>query len=422
MANFTDEEILNTIRSGASQDYQQGIPEAISENVTAIGNSITSDENVPSMNEFCDILVNKFFRTYIKESQVDNRLSRFNRGKVTDGMTVQEIFVNQAKNTADVTRKRTYDGKGGATTFFETDPADVKALYYEMNRSEQYDTYFNRSMLKAAFNGSGLDTFIGSISNSIVKGNEHDEYIFGKELLSSYAGDGDTIQGYKTYSVPDFIYHQYTSDADIESAAKKLISTLRGAALDMQFNSSEYNGAGVDTLTKPEDLVLFLHKDIAKYVDVYALANAFNMSKEEFIGDVIYLDDFGSNPLMAGCQAILCDKRFLNIWDNERIMTNQFFGNDLKETLWYTVRQTGYCLPFVNACCFIADITTYDVEYKDGNTSLKKFTVPENTKTPTIANPTKEGYVFDGWQPDVAATVTADATYSAQWEQKSVEA
>jgi|GEM_PF-5768849 len=63
-----------------------------------------------------------------------------------------------------------------------------------------------------------------------------------------------------------------------------------------------------------------------------------------------------------------------------------------------------------------AATSTYTVTYKDGNTVLKTFAdVEEGSATPTIANPTKAGYIFNGWSPAVAATVTADAEYVAQW-------
>lgn len=352
MSKFTNQEIVNTIRSGASATYQNGIPKAISDNATEVGNLLLSADNVPSLNEFSDILVNKFAKVSIDSSRVYDRLSFANRGILPYGMTVQEIFVNMAKNSGGVTRVRDFDGNGGATTFFEKDPPDIKALYFEMNRSKQYDTYFNRTMLKAAFaNPNGLSDLIARITESVVKGNTHDEYVYKKELLGNYAGSGSAIQGYKTYNVPMF----NSSDAPdtVKTKADQLISTVRGAALDMTFNSSDFNGAGVDTLSNFEDMVLLLRKDVAQYVDVYSLANAYNLDKTNWLSNPIYMDDFGSNALMANCVGLLIDKEFLNVYDNERIMSNQWFGNDLMETIWYTVRQTGYCNPFKNAVAFI---------------------------------------------------------------------
>ncbi|MFR2204066.1 MAG: sortase B protein-sorting domain-containing protein, partial [Christensenellaceae bacterium] len=42
------------------------------------------------------------------------------------------------------------------------------------------------------------------------------------------------------------------------------------------------------------------------------------------------------------------------------------------------------------------------------------------TATPAFeGTPTREGYVFKGWTPAVAETVTDDATYTAVWEKSS---
>ena len=65
---------------------------------------------------------------------------------------------------------------------------------------------------------------------------------------------------------------------------------------------------------------------------------------------------------------------------------------------------------------------TYTVTYKDGVTDETVFEdrVIENvrygTATPAFGEiPTRTGYVFADWDPAVAGTVTADATYTAKW-------
>lgn len=50
----------------------------------------------------------------------------------------------------------------------------------------------------------------------------------------------------------------------------------------------------------------------------------------------------------------------------------------------------------------------------DGST-LAEFVVLEGEATPTIDDPTFEGYEFNGWAPAVAGVVTDHATYEAQW-------
>ena len=63
----------------------------------------------------------------------------------------------------------------------------------------------------------------------------------------------------------------------------------------------------------------------------------------------------------------------------------------------------------------------YTITYLDGYSGNKVAVyedVAEGTATPKPADPTREGYVFKGWKPGVAATVTEDATYTAQWEEE----
>ena len=68
---------------------------------------------------------------------------------------------------------------------------------------------------------------------------------------------------------------------------------------------------------------------------------------------------------------------------------------------------------------------SYTVTYTDGVEGEEIFadqtyTVEENKATPAFNGElTREGYEFAGWQPEVAATVTADVTYTAQWKAES---
>ena len=68
---------------------------------------------------------------------------------------------------------------------------------------------------------------------------------------------------------------------------------------------------------------------------------------------------------------------------------------------------------------------TLTVTYTDGVDGVKVFenvvheNLPYGTKTPAFytKDPFRKGYVFTGWNPAVAATVTGNATYTAVWEE-----
>lgn len=90
-----------------------------------------------------------------------------------------------------------------------------------------------------------------------------------------------------------------------------------------------------------------------------------------------------------------------------------------------TTYQTSFgIVPSAEVKIWITDqqpAATYTVTYTDGvdGEAFKDqtFTVEEGKPTPAFeGTPTRTGYVFTGWDPEVAETVTGDAIYTAQWE------
>lgn len=71
-------------------------------------------------------------------------------------------------------------------------------------------------------------------------------------------------------------------------------------------------------------------------------------------------------------------------------------------------------------------VTEYTVTYTDGVNgdafADQTYTVKEGDATPAFeGTPAREGYVFLGWEPEVAETVTGNATYTAKWEEALTE-
>ena len=71
-------------------------------------------------------------------------------------------------------------------------------------------------------------------------------------------------------------------------------------------------------------------------------------------------------------------------------------------------------------------VTEYTVTYTDGVDGAafadQTYTVKEGEATPAFdGTPARDGYVFLGWDPEVAETVTGNATYTAKWEKALTE-
>lgn len=68
---------------------------------------------------------------------------------------------------------------------------------------------------------------------------------------------------------------------------------------------------------------------------------------------------------------------------------------------------------------FTPVLRSYTVTYDlNGGFSAETlvYTEVHGAATPVIADPTQDGYLFDGWSPSVAPIVTGNATYVAQWK------
>lgn len=118
--------------------------------------------------------------------------------------------------------------------------------------------------------------------------------------------------------------------------------------------------------------------------------------------------------------------------------TTALFGSTLPTADAPTPTRTGYTFKFWSREGQNGDVTgqtvngwtnlyavweknTYTVTYTDGVNGEafadQAYTAKYEDATPAFeGTPTRKGFVFDGWNPEVAETVTKDVTYTAQWK------
>lgn len=321
-------DILNTIRNNASDEYQTRIPEATRTNIATIGQAF--EEYDLLYNEFISSLVNKIGKTIIEQKLFKNKLAAFKSGTITREQDVEEIFIQMAKSEGS------YD-KDGKNPLGRRNPPDVKTIYHRMNRQDYYVVSVGDIDFVRVFRSeSTLDTFMVGLINSVYSGAEYDEWIAMKNVMATYGK-------YFDYEVPAI-----TADT-AEAACKTIVKTIRKAVNDVSFASTLYNGAGVKTWSKPEELVLYIHKDVVTEIDVEVLAKAFNMGKTDIQTRIVVMDDFGE---LTDTYAIMADKDWFRVYDTLSKMEPQRNAQGLFTNWFYHVHQILSASTFKNAVRF----------------------------------------------------------------------
>lgn len=333
-------DVLNTIRSNASADYQARIPEATRTNFASIGQAF--ETYTPLYNEFCASLLNRIGLTLFEQATFSNKLAPFKLGEMTSAQDVQEIFVSMAQAEGQ------YD-PAGPNPLGRRDPAEVAVTYHRQNRRDKYvmsigDLDFRRNFTSPAT----LDAFLSAQLNSIYTADAYDEWVMFKHLLATYSYN-TTAGGKKSY----FEYEVPLIDgANNATACKQFVKTLKKAVQDQTFMSDQFNAAGVKRKTADNNFALLIHKDLLPEIDVELLMTAFNPGKASISPTIITLDDFdeltkdkSGNPTYG----LLVEKDFPRIWDTV-IRSEQIRNPDgLFTNTFYHHHQILSLSPFKNA-------------------------------------------------------------------------
>lgn len=408
--NASAMDILNVIRANASSTYQERIPEATQDNIREIGNAMLTYES--TQNEFLNALVNRIARVIITSKSYQNPLRMFKKGVLEFGETIEEIFVN-------IARAHQFDPAVAEKEVFKREIPDVNAVFHKMNYQNFYKTTISNEQLRQAFlSYQGISDLIARIVDSLYTGSEFDEFLVMKQLIVDAANDG------KMYAVT---IPEVTPDN-----AKTIVAKIKGISNSMEFMSTTYNSMGVLNYTKKENQIFLIDAAFDAMIDVEVLASAFNMSKAEFMGQRVLIDNFGE---LTGVYAAIVDKDWFMVFDNWIGFTENYNGQGLYWNYFYHCWKTFSTSPFSNAVLFTTETTVVTgVTVTPPTTELVKgssmqFTasvvttgyVPKGVTwsvtgaTDTVSSITPDGILtVPSTEPNTTLTVTATSVYDAR--------
>lgn len=349
-------QLLNVIRSDASQAYKDRVPEATQDNIAEIGNPILNYE--ATRNEFLDALVNRIGMVIITSRSYNNPLKRFKKGMMSLGETVEEIFVNIIK--AEPYYLVDDQGKTAAQDEFERRLPNVLAAFHKRNRQDKYPVTIQNDDLRTAFlSYQGVEDLVSKIIEAVYTSDEYDEFLLMKNVFFEAGMRG----ALRPVTVPGL-------DSDVN--AKKTMTLFRQTALDLTFMRSDSNFMGVTTHTPLDEQVIFILSSVAATVDVEVLASAFNMDKTNFIGRRVIVDDFGGLE-KEGVIAIAADEDWFMVFDNYLTMTSDYVASRLYYNYFLHHWETLSYSPFKNVVAFTTEAPTVtSVTITPGTASVTK--------------------------------------------------
>lgn len=367
--NASTIDILNTIRANASAEYQELVPKvAKATDIPRVGEVLYG---YPAMaNQFINALVNRIAAVRVKSATFNNDYAELKKGYLEFGETVEEVFVSIAK-------AREFSAEKAEARELKRTLPDVRSAFHTMNWRVQYPVTIQDQDLRQAFLSiDGVQDLIAKIVDSVYQAAEYDEFLLFKYLIIKAVSHGKMS--------PAVI------DKNLQSAA----IAFRAASNQLTFMSNKFNAAGVTTNTPKADQYIFMDSTFNAQYDVGVLAGAFNMDKAEFIGKLKLIDDFTTFDndrfsdiiansdmietvtdtelaLMKNVKAILVDKEWFQIYDNNNKFTEDYIGAGMYWNYWYNVWKTVSSSPFSNAVVFVSGIVEMPNELTAEITSIE---------------------------------------------------
>ena len=362
--------------------YHQYVP--VVTDTTTIGEfgvPILDSQNLNVMNEFVSLL-KKVVYTAVYNKTFNNPLVGLEGERMPLGQFIEDAYINPAK-----ARGFNVNDFAGLLQKYE---AEVAVQYLAVNSDLQYCVTLTREKIRNAFTSwDNLEALISGYINSLYNGAYITRYNQTKGLVTA-AFTGNNVQ-----------YQTITNPTD-EQTAKSFIRQLRAAFSKMQIPSTRFNAwnkvkggrLALKTWSDPEDIVVLISADIEALVDVEVLAAAFNMSKTDFLGRVIVVDDFSQyddegNVVVDGSaiKAMIADRAWFKIKTQDFAM-DEFYNANNRTWQYYLndVRMCNFSL-FANAVVFATSAPSVDATDLDIDTASVTLKAGETVKVPFVITP-----------------------------------
>ena len=264
--------ILNTIREQVGGEFKAATPLVENaDDAKAYGLYVCGSGD--ARNSFMNSLINRIAQVICLVRSYQNSLKEFKRGMLGPGEMVENVWVGL------VLPEGWTQDPANPGDVYKTNNPENQATFHPVNSKLVYEITTNDAELSLAFTSeSGVYDLVSRIVQRLTDSAEWDEYILMKYVLAKAALENvNAVKSVPTLSAAN-------GDA--------IITEMKGVSNDMRFMNTGYNIAGVATHSPIDEQVFFLTAKSSAVLDVNSLAQAYNLSYKQFLGQQVMINSF----------------------------------------------------------------------------------------------------------------------------------
>lgn len=323
-----------------TNDFQQRIPNPTIHGMDMFTKAIFDPLNNDLFNQFTNGIINRVGMTIVKDKAFKNKLAGFKKSPIYYGKTVQEIAFKYVKAHSYV---------DDSETVWKMERPELEEWFYTINRFDRYPLSIVRSEWQHAMTSeNGLNQLINAEISALVSSDEYDEQNIMLELF-----------GYAEENWGEGLYKIQTAEPVDKETGQAFLAKVRATANRMTVApSTVYNSVKVPVFANTSEMILITTPEVDSYVDVYTLAEIFNVAKADLESLRIKKVVVPEIPI-DGAFAVLTTGDFFECRDSVFGFYNAPFNAETLADKIYLHHQGIYSAsPFVPCAVFTSNTST----------------------------------------------------------------
>lgn len=307
-------DVMNKLWLEGSNAFQQRVPNPSIAGMDAAVAAIFDPMNNDLYNEFSGLL-NMIGNTYVYSRRFENPLRELKKPAQEFGATAREVAVKYM-------RAHAFDWTD--ETLLKTEAPEYVEWFYSVNYQTRFEFSWQRTQLRQAFasDGYGFNELLSATLDAQISSDNLNEML-------------TMVQQFATADDHWGLFRVNLSAAPTDKVtSQELLSKVKATAGRMRFPSTMYNAIDVPSFESPETLVFWCTPEVDAVVDVFALADLFNIDRADIkyrkivipefpipnvyaaltSEDFIYMRDFEYGVYQFWNPSKLEDKYYLHHW------------------------------------------------------------------------------------------------------------